>query len=152
MTRRTDTADARHYPRRPLVAASAAVFRGGCVLVARRAVSPARGLWSLPGGLVEPGERLAEAAAREVAEETGVSAEMLAPADVVEVVCRDADGGIARHYVIVAFAALWSGGEARPGEATDAVRWIALNELDDLALTNGTAAVIRKAAALAGDA
>ena len=138
----------RRYPRRPLLAASAAVFRDGRFLAARRAVPPLAGRWSLPGGLVEPGERLSEAAAREVREETGVIARILTPADIVEVIRVDCDGAAEHHYVIVAFAAQWLSGQARAGEATAAVEWLRLEEIGSLAFTDGTEGAIRKAAAL----
>lgn len=137
----------RRYPPRPLLAASAAVFRDGMVLIAQRAVAPLTGRWSLPGGLVEPGETLAAAAVREVREETGVTAEMLAPADVVEVIGpAGAGGAVEHHYVIIAFAARWTAGEARPGEDTAAVRWVPAGKLEAFDLTEGTAAAIGKAA------
>ena len=67
-------AESRAYPTRPFLAASIAVFRDGQVLLAERAAPPAARLFSLPGGLVEPGESLQEAALRELEEETGVEA------------------------------------------------------------------------------
>lgn len=142
------TEEGRRYPRRPLLAASAAVFQDGCVLIAQRAVPPLTGYWSLPGGLVEPGEALAAAAAREVLEETGIVAEMTGPADVVEVIRADDLGRIEHHYVIIAFAGTWRSGTARAGEATSDVRWVHPAELSGLTLTAGTAEVVRKAARL----
>lgn len=142
--------DGRSYPRAPLLAVSAAVFREGRVLLARRAADPARGLWSLPGGLVEVGESLREAAAREVAEETGLSARMLDPVDFIEVIRRDAEGTAKRHYVILPFAGLWQAGEPEPLDGTDAVRWAALCDLDGFELTDGTESVVRKAAEIVG--
>jgi 8-oxo-dGTP diphosphatase len=70
--------DARSYPDRPFLAASAAIVRGGKVLVVRRARPPAGGLFSLPGGVVEVGETLHEAVAREVREETSLTIEPVA--------------------------------------------------------------------------
>lgn len=140
----------RAYPARPLLAASAAVFRDGRVLLARRAGAPRAGLWSLPGGLVEPGEYLAQAAIREVMEETGVMAETIAPADTVEIIDTEDDGRVRHHYVIVCFAACWREGEGRSGEATDAVRWLEPGEIHGLDLAQGTARAIGKAAALMG--
>src|SRR5215471_7149694 len=67
--------DARRYPDRPFLAASAAIVRDGKVLVVRRARPPAGGLFSLPGGVVEVGETLHEAVAREVREETSLTIE-----------------------------------------------------------------------------
>lgn len=143
-------ADPRAYPDRPLLAVSAAVFHEGRVLLARRAAPPLAGRWSLPGGLVEAGESLAEAVARELAEEVGIAADVVAFADIVEIVHRDAAGAAARHYVVLCFAARWRAGEARHGEGTDAVRWMSPASLDDLATAEGTAAAVARAAALVG--
>jgi ADP-ribose pyrophosphatase YjhB (NUDIX family) len=144
--------DPRTYPATPLLGVSAAVFRNGRILVAKRARDPLAGLWSLPGGLVESGETMAEAAAREVEEETGVRAEIVAPADIIEVIRRDDDGIVARHFVIVSFAARWISGEGEISDEAADIAWKAPNDLEDLKMTEGAPAVIAKAAALlAGD-
>ena len=64
--------EGRSYPARPILAVSAAIIRGGKVLVVRRARPPAAGLYTLPGGGVEVGETLIEAVRREVREETAL--------------------------------------------------------------------------------
>ena len=101
----------RIYPVRPVLAVSAAVFRDGKVLLVRRARAPALGLFTLPGGGVEAGETLAEAIVREVAEETGLAIEPVAIAGHREVIARDPEGRVERHFVILAFAAHWRAGE-----------------------------------------
>jgi ADP-ribose pyrophosphatase YjhB (NUDIX family) len=129
----------------PIVAASAAVFRGGRVLVAKRGRGAGKGLWSLPGGAVEPGERLAEAAAREVREETGVEAEIVGLAGHREVIERDAAGAIVRHYVILAFAARWRAGDGAPGPEAAEVKWIEPEALGELVVTPGLAEIVQAA-------
>src|SRR5215475_13044814 len=99
--------DARAYPDRPFLAVSAAIFRDGKVLLVRRARAPANGLFSLPGGVVEAGETLHEAVAREVMEETSLVIEPVALAGFRETIRRDADGRVERHFVILPFAARW---------------------------------------------
>ncbi|MEJ8571688.1 NUDIX hydrolase [Microbaculum marinum] len=143
-----DLPDPRAYPANPLLGVSAAVFRDGRVLVAKRARPPLDGLWSLPGGLVEIGETLGEAAAREVFEETGVKAEIVMPADIVEVIRRDARGVVVRHFVIVSFAARWIDGEARTSDEAADVAWMAPDDLGTLEMTERTPEVVAKAAAL----
>lgn len=117
-------ADDRLYPARPILAASVAVFRGDRVLIARRATPPVIGLWSLPGGVVEPGETLADAALRELAEEVGVEAAMVGFNRHVEVVERDADGRARVHFVVASFVARWIAGEGAPSEEASEIAWI----------------------------
>ena len=100
-------ADARTYPQRPILAVSAAIFRDGKVLLVRRARNPALNLYTLPGGAVETGETLKQAVAREVREETALEVEPVALAGEREVIVRDAQGGVERHFVILCFAARW---------------------------------------------
>ena len=83
------------------------------MLIVRRARPPAHGLYTLPGGGVELGETLEQAAVREVREETGLDIEPIALAGYRQVIARDADGRIERHFVILPFAARWIAGEDR---------------------------------------
>lgn len=133
----------------PTLAASAAVFRNGKVLLGRRTAAAAHGLWTLPGGRLEPGEALADAALRELHEETGVVAQACGPADIVEFIERDADGTVRLHFVIVAFAATWRSGEAVAGPELDAVAWVDPDTLGGHRVTDGLAEVVRKAKLLA---
>lgn len=123
------------------------MFRAGRVLVARRARAPLVGLYSLPGGVVEIGETLREAALRELAEEVGVEAEILGFNDHVESIARD-ERGVRAHYVIASFVARWSAGEARPSEEADRVAWVAPTALADLPTTPGLPEILARAAAL----
>ena len=137
--------DERLYPARPLLAASVAVLRDGRVLVAARGRGPMAGRFSLPGGLVEPGETLAQAALRELREEVGVEAEIIGFIDHVEVIEQDDDGRIRHHFVIGAHAARWLAGEPRPGAEALEVRWVDEREAAALPTTPGLAGILRKA-------
>lgn len=131
----------------PRLGASAAIFRDGAVLLGERGKGALAGMWSLPGGHVEPGERAADAARREVAEETGVVAEILGLVDLHEVIRREGDE-IAWHYVIaVHYGLCWSG---EPLAASDcrATRFVPLDALSSVPLTDGAEALIRRAAVL----
>jgi 8-oxo-dGTP diphosphatase len=116
-------ADDRLYPARPILAVSVAVFREGRVLVGRRARPPMAGRFSLPGGVVELGETLIEAAKRELLEEVGVEAEIVAFNRHVEPILREG-GRVRTHFVIASFVGRWRRGEARVSKETDAVAWI----------------------------
>lgn len=140
----------RLYPSRPFLAASVAVFRDGRVLLAARGRPPLDGLFSLPGGLVEPGETLAEAALRELHEEVGVEAEMIGFVDHVEMIERDREGRVRHHFVIAAHAARWRSGEPAIGAEAREVRWVAQDTVATLPTTPGLAAVLLRAFAVAG--
>src|SRR5437588_5298442 len=103
--------DPRMYPDRPYLAVSAAIIRDRHVLVARRAKGASTGLYTLPGGVVEVGETLHQAVVREIAEETGIAVEPVALAGQREVITRDEAGKVARHVVVLCFAARWLAGE-----------------------------------------
>jgi 8-oxo-dGTP diphosphatase len=113
----------RLFPARPILAVSAAVFRKGKVLIIRRARAPLLGHFSLPGGGVEVGETMAAALARELMEEVGVEAEILAFNRHVEAIIPEGDR-VRAHFVIASFVARWTGGEPRLSDEVDAVEWI----------------------------
>jgi 8-oxo-dGTP diphosphatase len=138
----------RLYPPRPILAVSLAVFREGRALVARRARAPLRGLYSLPGGVVEIGETLREAALRELDEEVGVKAEIVAFNDHVESIVRDDSGRVEAHYVIASFVGRWIAGEAKTSEEADSVVWVDPVALGDLPTTPGLGNILAKAARL----
>jgi 8-oxo-dGTP diphosphatase len=137
--------DARAYPQRPFLAVSAAIVRDGKILVVRRARAPAHGLYTLPGGVVEVGETLVEAVAREVREETGMTVEPVALAGFREAVARDAQDRVERHFVILCFAARWQAGEPVLNEELDEARWLDPAELAGLKTTAGLAEIVATA-------
>lgn len=141
-------ADERTYPERPYLAVSAAIIRGGKALIVRRARTPALNLYTLPGGAVELGESLTEAVVREVREETSLSIEPVALAGHREVITRDAQGKIERHFVILCFAARWLAGETTLNDELDDARWIDQSELGAYRTTEGLAGIIAAAAKL----
>ncbi|WP_210497195.1 NUDIX hydrolase [Microvirga antarctica] len=138
------TAD-RFYPARPFLAASVAVFRNGKVLLASRGKPPWENQYSLPGGQVETGETLAEAALRELHEEVGVTAALtglIAPFEVIE---RGDDGRVKHHVVIAVFAARWLSGEPRTGPEARDVRWVTEPEIASLSTTPGLPGILEQA-------
>ena len=142
--------DTRSYPSRPYLAVSAAIVRDGKVLVVRRARKPALNLYTFPGGGVEIGETLSEAVTREVREETGLAVEPVALAGEREVIVRDAQGKVERHFVILCFAARWLAGEPVLNEELDDARWIDPADLEGLRTTEGLADIVAAAMARLG--
>jgi len=132
-------------PPHPQLAVSAAIFRDDRILLVRRARSPARGYYSLPGGRVEFGETLHAALHREVDEETALKIEIIGLAGWREVVPRAGGGG---HYLIMSFAARWTSGEPVLNDELDDFRWLAPDAIGDLKVTSGLQEVIRQARSL----
>jgi 8-oxo-dGTP diphosphatase len=113
----------RLFPARPVLAVSAAVFREGRVLIVRRARAPLIGHFSLPGGGVEAGETLAQALARELDEEVGVEAEIVAFNRHVEAIAHEGNR-VKAHFVIASFVARWTSGEPHLSDEVDFAAWI----------------------------
>jgi len=134
-------------PTYPQLAVSAAIFRDDKILLVRRARSPARGVYSLPGGRVEFGETLHAAAHREVDEETSLKIEIVDLAGWREVVPGTTGGG---HYLIMSFAARWIWGEPVLNGELDDFRWLAPDALGDLKITAGLQEIIQSARRLLG--
>lgn len=135
----------RLHPARPFLAASVAVFRNGKVLVASRGKPPWEDLYSLPGGQVETGETLEEAALRELEEEVGVSARLTGLVAPFEVIEREADGRVKHHMVIAVYAARWLSGEPRTGPEAREIRWVTESDIASLPTTPGLAGILAQA-------
>jgi ADP-ribose pyrophosphatase YjhB (NUDIX family) len=137
--------ESRSYPQRPFLAVSAAIVRDDRLLVVRRSQPPAQGVYTLPGGVVEAGETLTQAIAREVLEETGLTIEPVALAGYREAIVRDGDDRVERHFVILCFAARWQGGEPVLNEELSEAHWLRPDELAGLTTTAGLAEIVQSA-------
>jgi len=137
----------REYPARPFIGVGAVVVKDGQVLMIRRGQPPREGQWSIPGGLQEVGETAADAALREVLEETGVTARITGFLGHVDAITPDDDGRVRHHYTLLDFSARWIAGDPRPASDALDARWMGLHEIESLALWPETLAMIRKALA-----
>ena len=128
-------------PPAPVPAVGVVCLRGDQVLLIRRGKPPMLGSWSLPGGRIEPGERAVDAALRELAEETGVVAELTGLIDVVDGIFPESG----RHYVLIDYAARWLSGEPVAGDDALEARFVPLSEVDSLINWSETRRVIAEA-------
>jgi len=134
----------REYPLQPRVAVGVVVVKSSMVLLVRRGQEPSKGLWSVPGGLVELGENIEDAARREVTEETGINIKIERLLDVADNIVRDAQGKIRFHYVLIDFLAHPLTSSVKAKSDVSEAMWVKLNKLADYPLTKGAAKLIQK--------
>ena len=139
------SADDRRYPKRPILGVGAIVIDAGRVLLVERGREPLKGYWSLPGGVLEVGEKLADGVRRETREETGLEIELLSVIEIFERILRDEAGAAEYHYVLVDYVCRAAGGELKPGDDVSGVRWVNRADLPQYRITEGTLPVIEKA-------
>ena len=133
----------RRFPARPILGVGALIFdEAGRILLIERGNPPLVGYWSLPGGVVETGERLEDALMREVFEETGLRVSVDSIATVFERIMPNAAGVCEYHYVLIDFYCTVLGGELRPGDDSRQAAWRDITALDSILLTEGTREVI----------
>jgi ADP-ribose pyrophosphatase len=132
------------YPDSPQIAVGVIVIKDNEVLLVKRKQPPGMGLWAIPGGRVELGETLQEAAEREVGEETGVTVRAGNPVYTFDLIERDDAGRIRYHYIIVDLMADYVGGNPSPSDDASEARWVTSEELDDLPASKATKEVLRK--------
>jgi 8-oxo-dGTP diphosphatase len=130
------------YPDLPRVAVGAVVFKDNKVLLIRRAKPPAKGLWAIPGGSVNLGETLQQAAERETLEETNLTILATKPVFTFEVIEKDDHNQVRFHYVIIDLVADYISGIPLPGDDADEVRWVSSKELKNLDINPRTLTVL----------
>ena len=138
-------AEDRAYPERPIVAVGGVVVHQSRVLLIRRGQPPLEGRWSIPGGILEIGETIAEGVERELREETGVRVRVLDLIEIYEKVLRDEEDQPQYHFVILDYTCEFVEGTAQAGGDVTEVKWVGEEELERLALTGAAKRVIRKA-------
>jgi len=122
----------------PRAAVGAVVRLGDCFLLVKRANSPSKGRWAVPGGKIKPGETLKEAAQREVLEEARIVVKALKPVQVFDLIERNIDGSIRFHYIIINLRAQYISGEPVPGGDALEARWVSRDNLKKYGLSRKT--------------
>jgi len=135
----------RLYPARPIVGVGGVIVDAGQVVLIKRRYEPLAGQWSLPGGSLEVGESLADGAARELREETGLLVEIGPVIEVFDRILHDADGRVRYHFVLVDFLCRPRGGTLEAGDDVSDARWVPLEGLGPYGLTEKAAAIIAAA-------
>jgi len=134
----------REFPEHPLVGVGAIIIEGDRVLLVKRAHPPLQAQWSIPGGVLEVGELVREAALREAREETGLIVEPGELLGVYDRILRNEEQRVQYHYVLVDFLCRPAGGELRAASDAEEVHWFTRDELPALKLADDTQDVIRK--------
>jgi len=138
-------------PRRPIPAVIAVLVRNSEVLLVRRAHRPDAGKWGFPGGKMELGESVREAAVRELYEETQVSAEACESFTTLDVFDFDSDGSLRQQFILVAVLCRWLSGEPIAGDDALDARWLPVSALPSspLPMSDDVERLARQAATLA---
>ncbi len=134
--------DAREYPDSPLPAVGAVVRREDRILMVKRGQPPHAGLWSVPGGAVEEGETVEEAAVREAHEECSVEVGPIQVIHMSDLIERDDRGLVRFHYVLIDVECRYVSGEVVPGSDADNAAWIPLRELHEYDVSETTLTAI----------
>jgi 8-oxo-dGTP diphosphatase len=136
----------------PRPAVGVVCVRNDEVLLIQRGKPPREGEWSLPGGRIEWGEAAAAAALRELAEETGIKAELVGLIDVVDgIFAARQSGEVWAHYVLVDYAARWLSGEPTAGDDAKDARFVPVSALPEVELWDETRRIILEGVRLVKD-
>ncbi len=140
--------EGREYPKRPFAAVSVLVVDSGKVLLVKRRFEPSQGKWTVPGGLIELGEAVRDAAVREIEEEVGLKVQLDRVLDVADSIVKDDKGSVRFHYVIVDFEAKPVGGMLLANSEAIDIGWFTYEEAAKLELTSTARKLLEKSSIL----
>lgn len=138
----------RLYPARPIVGVGGVIIDAGRVVLIKRRFEPLAGQWSLPGGSLEVGETLADGAARELREETGLVVELGPVIEVFDRIVHDEDGRVRYHFVLVDYLCRPLSGTLEAADDVSDARWVPLDALGPYALTEKACQIVAAGARL----
>ena len=125
----------RLYPDQPIVGIGVVIVHEEKIVLIKRSNEPARGKWTIPGGLVELGEPIENAVIREALEETCLEVENPRLVDVVGQVDHDADDRVKYHYVIIDYLVHVRSGNISAASDAAELRWVPFDEVEKYDLT-----------------
>jgi mutator protein MutT len=144
--------DTRQYPERPIVGVGAVIVDDGKVVLVKRKYEPLKGQWSLPGGMVEIGETLETALAREMLEETALRVEVGPVIEVFDRIMHDEERRVRYHFVLIDYLCWPVAGTLQAGSDVEEAIWAQPARLGDYALTEKATSVIARGLTLAREA
>jgi 8-oxo-dGTP diphosphatase len=134
----------RIYQEFPRIGVGVLIKKGNQYLLVKRGQEPAKGIWTVPGGMVEMGEKLEQAAHREVFEECNIKIKDCCQIDIFEFIERDDKQKIKYHYIVVEFLANYSSGTIGAKSDVDDAAWFSLKDLGNLDTTKETIDLVKK--------
>lgn len=135
----------REYPAAPVASVAVAVRREDRLLLTRRRYEPRRGRWVLPGGVIELGESVTQAARREIREECGIEIEIQRVIAVEDRIFHDPAGRVQYHYILIILLGEHRGGTLVPASDVDAAEWVGEEELEHYDIPDTSRESIRRA-------
>lgn len=132
------------YPEAPIPAVGAFILKDGKLLLVKRAYEPGAGKWTVPGGVIELGEKVVEALHREILEEVGMRLKGVKLLDIYDAIFRDDEGRIRYHYVIIEFLAEPETMEVKLSDEVLDYKWVSLEDVERLDLTCSVRHMIKK--------
>ena len=136
MKSQSQSFNGREYPVYPRIGVGTIVFNANQILLIKRGQEPKKGMWTLPGGLVETGETLENAARREVLEECGVKIQFIDKLDIFEFIDKDETERVRYHYILVDFFADYVQGTLNPGSDVDEAAWVKVSDIGRFQLSD----------------
>lgn len=135
----------REYPEAPLVGVGVVIRNNDFIVLVERGKEPKKGVWAIPGGLIELGESVRGAAIREVLEECNIQIELGDIISVVDLIKHDNSGVVQYHYILIDFFAKYMDGVLKAGSDVEDAKWVSKDELDSYDIPEITRKVIEKA-------
>jgi 8-oxo-dGTP diphosphatase len=136
--------DGRIYPRFPLPGVGVVVFKEKRLLLIKRGHEPHKGQWSVPGGAIEVGETIAEAAGRETLEECSIKIDIVGLLDTADIIVKDDDGRVRYHYVIIDLLANYRDGKLEARSDAAEAGWFTPQEAAAMDLTETLRSLLEK--------
>lgn len=134
----------REYPQRPIPGVAAITLKGNQILLTVRGKEPSKGMWGLPGGVIEIGETRVEALMREVYEETNIVVEPIELLTVFDSIRKDEDDNVKYHYILFEYLCKYISGDLKPGDDAPDALWIPIDDLDSVNIMPSTRRFIEK--------